>query len=372
MKSIMKLSFPIMINRSSGQFAIIAIVAIIGNISVSELAYFSLMIAAISVVFGFVSLICVGVQNYAAKYHGMSDIIALKTLFRSGCITSILVGVIGFLIVNLDFNLFLLIGENNDLAKKSNELFKLLSIAIPIVSLISFLSLYLEGVGFAAFTAKVKLLEILVQLSLTALLLVDIIPSVYSASEWVVLSLIAADIFALIVYVLFFTVFKGKKYLSFIFAKQDLKFLIELVRFGLPIALGLSFQKLAYASISFIVASLGEIHLSAYTIIMNIIFFLQIPIQGIAHSNSILASRAIGERSYQKTAENLLSTWKLAIFINVLCTVGFFLLIDIILNLFTNDSSVKNLVIYSAAGVIVLIIGQSTTSIIIAYLRALR
>ena len=223
MKSIMKLSFPIMINRSSGQFAIIAIVAIIGNISVSELAYFSLMIAAISVVFGFVSLICVGVQNYAAKYHGMNDIIALKTLFRSGCITSILVGAIGFLIVNLDFNLFVLIGENNDLAKKSNELFKLLSIAIPIISLISFLSLYLEGVGFAAFTAKVKLLEILVQLSLTALLLVDIVPSVYSASEWAVLSLIAADIFALTVYVLFFTVFKGKHKYCWFRSKERLE-----------------------------------------------------------------------------------------------------------------------------------------------------
>ena len=240
------------------------------------------------------------------------------------------------------------------------------------VSFLSVFTFFLESVGYARFSANVKIFEVLIQLVVSFCIVTNVIETTLSASEGIVVSFIVSDVIALMVYVLFVVVKTRSGDLTFRLARPSRKLLVELVNFGAPISLGFSMQKLGYALISFIVAAVSPAFLAAYTIALNILFFAQTPIVGIAHANSVLVSKAVGRSDFAAIGHYYRKTVMLSLGVVAGGSVMIGMGADYFLLFFTSDQQVIGHLSSGLLGFSLLMVGSCLTTIVISHLRALK
>ncbi len=372
MKELIALSASMTINRTGGQIATIVLIALLGMTSTKELAIFSLAIAMISVLLGMASTMPAGVQNFASAYCSVNNENALNKLLSTGLLLALLVSVGLYVLALFMGELFFLFESDAYLSQRAYQLYMLFTATIAMVSFLSVFTFFLEGVGYARVSANVKILEISIQLALSFCIVTNAIKTTLSASEGIVLSFIISDVIALIVYVLFIYMKKSSGDLRFGLTRPSWKLLVELLNFGVPISLGFSMQKLGYALISFIVAAVTPAFLAAYTIALNVLFFAQTPIVGIAHANSVLVSKAVGRSDFTAIGYY----YRKAVILSLgMVTVGCVIIgvsANYFLLFFTNDQRVIDHLSSGMPGFVMLMIGSALTTIIISHLRALK
>jgi Na+-driven multidrug efflux pump len=360
------------INRSGGQIATIVLIALLGVTSTKELAIFSLSLAMISVLLGIASTMPAGVQNFASAYCSANNENALNKLFSTGLLLAALVSAGLYVLAFFMGELFFLFESDAYLSHRAYQLYMLFTATIAMVSFLSVFTFFLESVGYARFSANVKIVEVSIQLAMSFCIVTKLIKTNLSPSEGIVISFIISDMIALIVYVLFIYIKNRSGDLMFRLARPSRKLLVELLNFGVPISIGFSMQKLGYALISFIVATVSPAFLAAYTIALNVLFFAQTPVVGIAHANSVLVSKAVGRSDFPLAERYYKRTIILSLGIVVLGSVMIGVGADYFLLLFTNDQQVISHLSSGLLGFSLAMIGSSLTTIIISHLRALK
>ena len=371
-KELIALSAPMTINRSGGQIATIMLIALLGMTSTQELAIFSLALAMMSVLLGIASTMPAGVQNYASAYCSASNESALNRLLSTGFLLATLVSAGLYLLALFMGELFFVFESDAYLSQRAYQLFMLFITTIVMVSFLSVFTFFLESVGHARFSANVKIFEVITQLAVSFCVITKLIKTSFSASEGVVLSFIISDVIALILFSIFFYVKIRSGDLKFRFARPSRKLLVELLSFGVPISMGFSMQKLGYALISFIVETVSPAFLAAYTIALNIIFFAQTPIVGIAHANSVLVSKAVGRSDFAAIGYYYRRTVVLSLSMVVVGSVLIGMGADYLFLFFTTDRQVLGYLSSGLWGFGLLMIGSGLTTIIISHLRALK
>lgn len=369
-RNLLRLSVPITINRSSNQVAITILVAFLGLSNTEDLASFSLAISLMAVLFSFASIIVVGVQNLSAKSF-KNDYEDLISTFRSGLLISLIVGCILFLISRIGVNPFDAISENGNLSQNSYEIYLLLAISLPIMSMTSCFGFYLEGTGRAKLTSIVTTTISFAKIILAYILILDPFYLHFGAAEGAAISIVLSDFLALMFFI--FYIIKNDGVLSYDFfkiKKQDLKAIKLILKIGVPSAFGFCLQKLAFAIIAFFIASFGESYIAAYTIIFNIVSLFAMPVVGVAHSNSILASASIGAGDEESTIKTYSSSLKLASLYALLFFIIYVIYGQSIAAIFSDDLIVLNVIDSSLTGAIMLFLGHSFFSISISYLRS--
>ncbi|WP_199101824.1 hypothetical protein [Aquitalea sp. ASV11] len=271
MKVAIKTSLNIFLSRASGQMGVVLIFCILGYMSGKEIGDLNVFLSFFAIFSSIASVSMVYFQNCIAESE--SQVIGL--LFNKGWQLASLLGfflsAIAILLAFFTFN--------------DTRFFYPIIIAclvFPFLGVMAFLTFYLESIGEYHIPARIYLVVNLVQPLIFALIFQFDVGVLFSVS----ITFIVID-------VVVFSLLGFFCRASFVFNKVAINCndIVEMVKKGGSLSVGVAVQKYAFSLIIIAVGSFGVFSANVYAVLTSLIFMLMLPMVGIAHAGSIFISK---------------------------------------------------------------------------------
>ncbi|VVO16745.1 hypothetical protein [Pseudomonas fluorescens] len=271
--------------------------------SAEDLPVFSYVLAAASVISAFCSIILAMIGNRAASLaHSPS---AQRDLFTGGFTLALFIAALTSLAC-LSATYFIL--RTNGLQHLDREVFWTLSLiyiaSTPLLVINNFLQLFLEATGKASSCANAKI--VITTLCCTSLAVLFAIISSDEFKYYAMSYFLSAEFLTLL---LLTKLTNGERYCSFILAKKTSCYFL---RTGIPIAAGLSGQKIYFYLLTERLARIDAQLVAQLSIFMTVIGILIIPSLAISQIHSLQVSRQV-KQSAQCYRAGL--TWVISIMV---------------------------------------------------------
>ena len=130
--------------------------------------------------------------------------------------------------------------------------------------------------------------------------------------------------------------------------------MLRLLKFGLPSGIRFAFEMLAWTLFLFIVGRIGTQEQAASNIVFRINGFAFFPIIGIAQAVAIMVGQAQGSRDSRLSFRITVTGMVLAESWMVLAAIAFFVVPNVLLNMFTGNSDVATSMVMTHIGVVLL------------------
>lgn len=342
-------SIGIAFNRSATQIATIVITSILGLSSTKILAEYSLALSFAAILFVIVTTIQLGVQAEFGRRFFSKDYQSLNNLFISAIFIVIVIAFLLAITVTLIPNPFSN-SSSEELALNAYQTLKILTLCLPLVGILTTITYFLESSGRIKEVSQLRFMQIWLQVSLVFFVIlakkIDIINCELSSSL-IAYTYVISDLIMLAIGIILFKseMRKVPNYSLKVSNKllPKLKEMMSIFKLGFPVMFGMIGQRGLFYLYANFAASFGIIQASVFTIANSLIFFLQVPILGVAHLMTIRISRALGERnSNQVIKETAGCTMLFLIELAIIATV-FYIFKPYLLSLFTLDKDVVDL-----------------------------
>ena len=351
-----KKSLPAFISgRLTPIIGISAVFLLMAHKSPAELALFAYVLAAASVISGFFSLILATVGNKVAPLVDSPS--AQRDVFTGGFTLALCLAVLTFLGCLLAADL---ISRTDSVLRMDRQAFWTLSLiyiaSTPLLVINSFLQLFLEATGKAASYAKGKTLITVCCAGLLALLSL-----VISSNDFKYCATTYFLVTELLTFIFLIPLAGKQHYYSWAQAKKICTYFI---RTGVPIAAGMSGQKLYFYLLTERLARI-DVHLVAeLSVFMTVVGLLIIPSVAFAQIHSLQVSRQIDcSKAYLRAGLNWLLGGSLLISM-VLYFVGEYVFLLI-------GGSVVEYSARLALTLVMFLVSSSLLSLAFSHLRAL-
>lgn len=266
MKTALKSSISIFLSRSSGQIGVSLLFVIAGYLRNDSIGQLNLFFSFFSIFSSIAGVSLVYLQNEASgdTTHGL--------LLRKGLPIALALGIVLAILSYLSaYQLFT--DENLRLS------LLITSLSLPILSLISFITYYLEGQGKPEIPSKVYLASNFIQ------------PVLFFATISMGVNLLFAVsvvLFIIDMAILFYLLSSITEPISFNIRNISAKDIANLFHKGLSMSIGVAIQKYAFSMILMAISTLGVASGNMYTVTTGLVFILILPQIGISHTLSIL------------------------------------------------------------------------------------
>ena len=341
---IFKQSLGIAVNRNILQIASIVITALLGLDNELVLAQFSLALSYAAIFFIIVSFIQLGLQPELSKFYAQKNYKGLLRLFYVTLICIFCLSVLLVLKLWISPNPF----SQSDINLKSQAFnaLRILAISLPFVGLLTTITYFLESTGESNKVTKLRIMQFFLQITLVSLTL-WIKPEQYSGLDtstvcWVASAYVLSDImmFGIGLILLLSQRINLKRY----FLIKDNQFIIneikKIIKFGLPVMLGVVGQKIIFYICTGYCSTLGVWQTFAFTVMNSIVLLLQIPLMGLSNLLTIKISFLRGERKFFELRELTKRYINLYVAEGFIIALSLFFFYSEIISLFTSDNSV--------------------------------
>lgn len=341
---IFKQSLGIAVNRNILQIASIVITALLGLDNELVLAQFSLALSYAAIFFIIVSFIQLGLQPEFSKFYAQKNYKGLLKLFYVILVCIFCLSALLVLKLWISPNPF----SQSDINLKSEAFnaLRILAISLPFVGLLTTITYFLESTGESNKVTKLRIVQFFIQITLVSLTL-WIKPGQYSgldiyAACWVAGAYVLSDImmFGIGLILLLSQRINLKSY-SLI---KDNQFIIreikKIIKFGLPVMLGVVGQKTIFYICTGYCSTLGVWQTFAFTVMNSIVLLLQIPLTGLSNLLTIKISFLRGENKFFELKELNKKYINLYMAEGIVIALSLFFFYSEIISLFTTDSLV--------------------------------
>ncbi len=342
-------SIGIAINRSATQVASILITAILGFYSIRVLAEFSLALTFAAILFAIVTTIQMGVQAEFGKRFIEKNVQSLYSLFKTTLLIVCSIACILAISIWIMPNPFSS-ASSVELAINAVEALKILALSLPLVGALTTITFFLESIGQTKQVVILRTGQVLLQVGfvLTFILVKQIglysivLSAKYLAVMYVLSDLLMLGVGSMLLYVNYKKQFHdlSKPPLSKLNLNNSFLFVAKL---GFPAMFGMIGQRVIFYGYANLIASLGILQMSAFSIMNSLVFFVQIPLLGVAHLMTIKIGKALGEKKPLILKNTSSEFIKLFIIELSVIAASLYLLLPFLLKLMTDDIAVLQL-----------------------------
>lgn len=281
------------LGRLTPTIGISAVFLLMAHKSPDDLAVFAYVLAAVSVISGFCSLVLAAVGNRVASLADSPS--AQQDVFTSGFTLALCLAVLTFLGCLLATFLISKTGGIRHMDTQAYWTLSLMYVAsTPLLVISGFLQLYLEATGKAAGYASARTSITVCCIGILAVLFA--IVRIEDFKYWAMSYFFVSELITLIV---LSRLSGNQRYLSWTQAKANGPYFI---RTGLPIAAGMSGQKLYFYLLTERLARIDAHLVAELSVFMTVVGLLIIPSVAFAQIHSLQVSRQIGcSKQYFRT-----------------------------------------------------------------------
>ena len=338
-------SFRIAVNRSATQLASIVIVAWLGAYSTHVLAAFTLALAGVAIPFIVITTIQIGAQTeLISRYvRGCTRSMYCGFFATLGCVLcASAVTIVAGWIVPPPFGAV----QSADVRVGAGEAYRTLLLCLPLVACYSAVQSLMESSQRASLAFRVKSCHVLIQLAIVAWYL-------YGREEpatagTVAVAYLLADGINSIVSILAVIVLVVDRRKFWHAARASLRpwrrrtYYRRAISLGLPMSVGAIAQKYLFYRMGLHCAALSPSTASALSILVAVVFLLQIPVTGVAHLATLRLALAAGRYDRIQFAQTLVMVKRAFVGMTVIIGLTGWLTLGWLLRAFTNEAGVAS------------------------------
>ncbi|OZI28847.1 hypothetical protein CEG14_23215 [Bordetella genomosp. 1] len=284
----LKESLPISVSRSAIPAGSNIILALVGHYSVQTLAELTLLLAMASIFFVISTSGQIGLQAEFARAAADGISAEFRRLLGAALITYGGISAIASLVLTLA-STAASCADIGSISCSVNTALPVLSLSIPLLALIAVLTIALEAAGEAPRVARVKLAQLLWQI--TAVFIVVVREGGVLAIAW---AYVSSDLVGLAALSALSVLTRARP--SFDVRVSQLGERLLPLKVGVPIVVGQLAQRYSVYVLTAAVARFGAASTSALATAGAVVFFAQVPIVGICQMASIDVARRAQSR----------------------------------------------------------------------------
>jgi len=343
MISIIKESLGIAINRNILQIASIVITALLGLNSELVLAQFSLALSYAAIFFIIVSFIQLGLQPEFSQLYAQKNYDGLLKLFYVTLISILILSILLILKLWMFPNPFS--GSDIDLSLEAFNALRILAVSLPFVGLLTTITYFLESSGESNKVTKLRVVQFFLQISLVSLALwikpeqynwINISPVCWIASAYVLsdICMFGVGLILLLSRKLDFEIVPAAKNSGFMTDE-----LTKIMKFGLPVMLGIVGQKTIFYLCTSYCSTLGVWQTFAFTVMNSLVLLLQIPLIGLSNLLTIKISFFKGKKEFSELNQLTKKYINLYLLEAIFIVAALYLFYPNIIKIFTVDNA---------------------------------
>lgn len=341
-KSILKLSIPLIISQLGLFFVQLSDTVMVGQIGSRDLAaisfggnvYFFIYIFGIGIVSGLVPII----GEVYSKFH------LSRTLLHNAIVLFTILGFIfmGFQISLIPF--FEYLGQPKDVINIAIRYYIYLSISTVPLIIFCIFRYFLEGIGNTRAVMVIVISSNVINILLNYLLIYGRCGFPEMRAEGAGLATLISRILMVIIILIYFSGGVLRKYIKgFSIYSISKEYITRILKIGFPIALQMTMEGSTFAISGIIIGVFGEKVLAANQIaiiIGNLSFLL---ISAISSATTIIISQTKGLKDFQKTIEMTTNSYIVIVCINIITIIVLYLCRKYIVSFFTTDIEVETI-----------------------------